>query len=321
MLGICICLIIMAAAAVADQRISLVGMVLLFIPGIFLCIALIIYFSKIMPSYYFYLGLCSSFHNGEIRGKFLEKIPDLFPGIGSCFERLDGLVQEQDTLKLSTRQAEFLALQNQINPHFLYNTLDSIRGDALAFGIQGIADTTEALSSFFRYTITDTQNLVTLQSELDNVSNYFSIQQYRFGEKLSMYVDIPDDRYNLLQAECPKLLLQPIVENAIFHGLEEKSEAGLIKILIEKADNELLISVFDNGVGMAEEQLIEINRSLNRISAGTHGEDKNAGIALKNICRRIKLLFGEQYGIHISSIMGTGTKVDITLPLTRLEHS
>ncbi len=320
-LGISVCLIVIAACLVTDGKISPASMILFIILGILLCMTIIIYFFKIMPSYYFYLGLCSSFNNGEIHRKFFEKIPDLFPGIGGSFERLDSLLKEQDTLKLSTRQAEFLALQNQINPHFLYNTLDSIRGDALAFGIQGIADTTEALSSFFRYTITDTQNLVTLQSELDNVSNYFSIQQYRFGEKLSMHVDIPDDGYNLLQAECPKLLLQPIVENAIFHGLEEKSEAGMIKILIEKADDDLLISVCDNGVGMAEEQLIEINRSLNRISASSHGEDKNAGIALKNICRRIKLLFGEQYGIHISSIIGIGTKVDITLPLTRPEHS
>ena len=222
-------------------------------------------------------------------------------------------------MQLSTKQAEFLALQNQINPHFLYNTLDSIRGDALAAGAQSIADITEALSTFFRYTITETRNLVTIGEELENVHNYFVIQQYRFGDKLTMVVDIKDNRDEILRMQCPKLFLQPIIENAIFHGLERRKDDGLLTISIEQADEDLHVDISDNGAGIPAEQLYALNKSLSRVSVGAIMEEPNGkkgGIALKNVCRRIKLLFGERYGIHISSIVGIGTKVEVVLPIS-----
>ena len=290
----------------------------------FLCIgfvmaaaSLLLYLMKTLPEGRRYSHLTRRFRDGEIYQDYIRGIDGLFPYLKEDIDRLDALIDRQDIMQLSTKQAEFLALQNQINPHFLYNTLDSIRGDALAAGAQSIADITEALSTFFRYTITETRNLVTIGEELENVHNYFVIQQYRFGDKLTMDVDIKDNRDEILRMQCPKLFLQPIIENAIFHGLERRKDDGLLTISIEQADEDLHVDISDNGAGIPAEQLIALNKSLSRVSVGAIMEEPNGkkgGIALKNVCRRIKLLFGERYGIHISSIVGIGTKVEVVLP-------
>ena len=292
----------------------------------FLCIgfvmaaaSLLLYLMKTLPEVRRYSHLTRRFRDGEIYQDYIRGIDGLFPYLKEDIDRLDALIDRQDIMQLSTKQAEFLALQNQINPHFLYNTLDSIRGDALAAGAQSIADITEALSTFFRYTITETRNLVTIGEELENVHNYFVIQQYRFGDKLTMDVDIKDNRDEILRMQCPKLFLQPIIENAIFHGLERRKDDGLLTISIEQADEDLHVDISDNGAGIPAEQLIALNKSLSRVSVGAIMEEPNGkkgGIALKNVCRRIKLLFGERYGIHISSIVGIGTKVEVVLPIS-----
>lgn len=262
-------------------------------------------------------NLCQRFITGEVYNEFLESMGEMDRQLAGAFHRMDGLLNRQNTIKLATKQAEFLALQNQINPHFLYNTLDAIRSDALSFGSEEIADITEALSTFFQYTITDTRHLVPLQRELESVYNYFLIQKYRFDEKLSLEVQLKDDPQELKQMLCPKLMLQPIVENAIFHGLEMVTENGKIRISVEIVDDTLRIEVSDNGAGMDEETLKALNDRLARNSVGTiveEPQEKESGIALLNVCRRIKLLFGEQYGIHLNSIQGTGTLVEISLP-------
>ena len=292
----------------------------------FLCIgfvmaaaSLLLYLMKTLPEGRRYSHLTRRFRDGEIYQDYIRGIDGLFPYLKEDIDRLDALIDRQDIMQLSTKQAEFLALQNQINPHFLYNTLDSIRGDALAAGAQSIADITEALSTFFRYTITETRNLVTIGEELENVHNYFVIQQYRFGDKLTMDVDIKDNRDEILRMQCPKLFLQPIIENAIFHGLERRKDDGLLTISIEQADEDLHVDISDNGAGIPAEQLIALNKSLSRVSVGAIMEEPNGkkgGIALKNVCRRIKLLFGERYGIHISRIVGIGTKVEVVLPIS-----
>jgi two-component system sensor histidine kinase YesM len=237
--------------------------------------------------------------------------------------RYDKLLNNQKISYRTKKQSEFIALQNQINPHFLYNTLEAIRGDALSVGMDNIADITEALATFFRYTITDTGSLVTLEDELDNVDNYFRIQKYRFGNKLDIVYEISEEDSDLLQLQCPKLTMQPIIENAIFHGLEKKSEGGLIQIGIELSGSRVLIRIKDNGVGMEEESLDAINYGLQHISIASVSEEnknKKGGIALNNVCRRIKLLFGEEYGIHVYSMVGVGTDVRITLPIVKKEH-
>ncbi|NCB93102.1 MAG: sensor histidine kinase [Clostridia bacterium] len=226
---------------------------------------------------------------------------------------LEGLPEEQ----LQQKQAEYLALQNQINPHFLYNTLEAIRADALVAGCGNIADTTEALATFFRYTITDVQHFVTLSDELDNVDNYFIIQKFRFGDKLEMNQELENEE--LMSARMPKLLLQPLVENAISHGLECKVGEGTVTIAVENSEKTLFISVKDDGVGMDEEKVEKLNHifSSQDKTRKHYGELKKekGGIALPNVNSRIKLLFGEDYGLHIYSVEGVGTEIRMTLPL------
>lgn len=266
-----------------------------------------------------YCALVERFIRGETYKEIIDSNFQICPGMGQMLKRFDILLDKQNAVRLSTKQAEFLALQNQINPHFLYNTLEAIRGDALCAGLENISLIAEALSTFFRYTITETENLVTLEDELENVQNYFLIQQYRFGEKLKMEVKLPDGEPEILQLQLPKLTLQPIIENAIFHGLERKAEGGTITIEAETTPDRALLSIRDNGAGMSQDTLDEINDRLSHVFAGDLNDDrkKKGSIALTNVCRRIKLLFGEDYGIHLFSIADVGTDVRISIPAIR----
>lgn len=263
-------------------------------------------------------ALFQKFVQNEAYRELIESQYLIFDEQQDVLLHVDSLLDQKSMIRLSTKQAELLALQNQINPHFLYNTLEAIRSDALCAGIDSIANTTEALATFFRYTITDTSNLVTVQDELDNIENYFKIQQYRFGEKFAMEVDCPDSE-DILSLKMPKLTLQPFVENAIFHGLESKAEGGRIHISLDVTNNNLLISIHDNGIGVPEDKLSEINYKIEHVSMSGSNDapEQKGGIALINVARRIKLLFGENYGFHIFSVSGLGTDVRIKIPINR----
>jgi len=220
---------------------------------------------------------------------------------------------EMSTAQANT-QAEIDALQSQINPHFLYNTLDSIRGQALIDNSPVIADMTEALSVIFRYSISRTGSLVTLREEFRCVEKYLIIQQFRFSGKFRYEKSVDEQ---LLSCLVPRLTLQPIIENAIFHGLETRPEGGVISLQMECCGQYLVVHVKDNGVGMTESQLLAINEKL-RISplipvppTTKHG----SGIALGNVHRRIRLTFGEGYGLVVSSAPGEGTDVEVILPV------
>lgn len=285
--------------------------------GVFinLLIALFYYLVVFLP-YVHTNKLNRLFLEGKIYEELFEiKVP-LTEQSGQVMNKFHQLLNKQDAINLSKKQAEYLALQNQINPHFLYNTLEAIRGDAIYAGVTSIAETTEALSSFFRYTITEVKTLVTLADELENAENYFKIQQYRFDDKIKMLIHYPEGELNDHLYRLPKLTLQPIIENAVFHGLEGKTNGGCITIQIETTNKNLLIHISDNGLGIPEEKLNKLNESLEEAAIPTtHEEVKTkGGIALRNVSRRIKLLFGEDYGIHVYSIIGYGTDVHITLP-------
>lgn len=213
-------------------------------------------------------------------------------------------------LESSKKHAEYLALQNQINPHFLYNTLESIRGEAITNKMDNIANMTEALATFFRYNISNVQNLVTLKEELNNVLSYYTIQKYRFGNKLCIDIDVAEEE--IYSLKMPKLILQPIVENAIFHGIERKRDNGLIKISVEVTQNRIIITIKDNGVGISEEDVEKLNKKLLRSNEDFSKSKK--GIALTNVNNRIKLMFGDNYGLYIYSSVNVGTDVKITLP-------
>ncbi len=224
-------------------------------------------------------------------------------------------------LSLSKKQAEYLALQNQINPHFLYNTLEGIRSEALIAGLDSIAEMTEALATFFRYTISHMEHLVTLEDELENIENYYYIQRFRFGDRLKLNIVYDHDEditeLDILRYCLPKLTLQPIVENSIYHGLERKIGEGHLTIKISVSDKRLGIRIADDGVGMEDYMVEHINQKLRGLAIEESPEDKQkkGGIAILNVNNRIKLLFGDEYGIVVYSHLGSGTDVDISLPL------
>lgn len=226
-------------------------------------------------------------------------------------------LDNKELMNASKKQAQYLALQNQINPHFLYNTLEGIRSEALIAGMENIADMTEALATFFRYTISNLENLVTVEDELNNIENYYFIQQFRFEDRINLEIEYPtENKDEILSLSMPKLILQPIVENAIFHGIERKLGRGHIKIKLEYTQNRLIINVKDDGFGIEEEKLKYLNEKLSLFYLENESQEKGkkGGIAIINVNNRIKLLFGEEYGIYIYSKQGVGTDVEITLP-------
>ncbi len=251
-----------------------------------------------------------------LQGIFDLRYP-LSPQLYKANMRFKEMLDTKELISISKKQAEYLALQNQINPHFLYNTLEGIRSEALCAGIDGVAKMAEALAKFFRYTISNVDNLVTLEDELSNTWNYYSIQQYRFGDRLKVRIEYGDeDEKDALMLHLPKLTLQPIVENSIYHGIERKIGTGNLCIKIQTTENRLIIIISDDGLGMSEEQLKTINKKLQEISLDgvAPKQDKKGGIAIANVNNRIKLLFGEEYGIYIYSTVNVGTDVTITLP-------
>jgi two-component system, sensor histidine kinase YesM len=225
----------------------------------------------------------------------------------------DRLLDSERTLyetELIKRRAELTFLQSQINPHFLYNTFESIKGLAVRLGATQIFELTRALSLFFRYSIKG-PDMVSLEEEWNIVRNYILIHQIRFGTRLQVEYDI--------HAEClgclvPKMILQPIVENAIKHGIEPLERTGILVIRGYRSGEILHLSVEDNGPGISSDKLEEIQRSMERRSA-TEGFDSESGIGLANVHDRIRIKFGEPYGIRMTSSLLCGTTVSLTIPV------
>lgn len=226
------------------------------------------------------------------------------------------------TLQQQRREkAEYLALQSQITPHFLFNTLEDIRSDALDAGMRDIATVIGALSTHLRYVL-ESENIVYLEDELDNVEDYYTVQKYRFGDRLNLVMELVDEHLGYPKVKIPKLTLQPIVENAITHGLEGKVSDGEIRISVERAGYDLVISVRDNGEGMDADTLRALNEGLRGVTEEFDSKDvvqqlqgRHHGIALRNVDSRIRLIYGDNYGLHVYSAKGVGTEVQIRLPV------
>ena len=240
--------------------------------------------------------------------------------VGNIFQDVISYYTAKQDVEIYSRQVELAALQSQINPHFLYNTLDAIRGQAIQDNNREVAMMIQTLSAFFRYSISRKGNAVTLRDELDNVQNYMKIQQYRFEDRFRLDMEIEDPE--VYDYYVPRLILQPIVENAIQHGLENIREGGLITIDVEETDD-LIIMISDNGRGMTLHELDELNGRILAEKAEkkeSPSSEKHKGIALANVQKRIELFFGVPYGLHVYSSIGQGTDVEITLPIIRQEE-
>jgi two-component system sensor histidine kinase YesM len=219
---------------------------------------------------------------------------------------------------LMEKQAELDALQSQMNPHFLYNTLDSIRSLALSSGADEIADMLESLAKFYRYSISRHENVVLLGEEIENAKNYFKIQQFRFNNRFALNLEIADSE-SYMQCKIPKMTLQPIIENAIFYGLEPKMGNGHVTIKVVDTGYQYLIIISDDGVGIDDERLAVLRASIKdeRTDSNLYAQEKTKsrnGLALPNIQKRLRLNFGDAYGLAVSSTKTLGTDVEIRLP-------
>lgn len=243
-----------------------------------------------------------------------DEIGELHMDLTIMIKSIERLIHEAYEEKLQKEQfrsrqkeVKFKMLASQINPHFLYNTLETIRMKAHCNGQAEIANIVKILAKLMRRNLEVTNKLVSLESEIELMKNYLIIQKFRFGDRINFEINILCDikKYFVIP-----LLFQPIVENAFVHGLEGKEGAGKLIINLEKNQEYLLISVIDNGIGIEKIKLNAIIYGLNDFN-----DDDKHSIGLCNVNQRIKLLYGEEYGLKIESRENEGTKVSIKLPI------
>ena len=216
-------------------------------------------------------------------------------------------IEEQVTREQKQlRKAEFELLQAQINPHFLYNTLDAIVWSAEAGNEKQVVKMVGSLSEFFRSSLNKGKEIVTIREELSHVRSYLEIQQIRYQDILDYEIDVPEELYI---NEIPKITVQPVVENALYHGIKEKRGGGKISVTGREDGGDYIITVSDNGIGMEPDRLKEVRDGLTDSSP-----DSKKIYGLYNVNQRIKLDFGDEYGLSIDSVYDEGTTVTIRLP-------
>lgn len=299
------------------NEISLVGIIVIGISFIVSTILLVV-FSKLFGDRI--KRLRSEMHkvaegnfeiNVDVKGKdeFGELYQDLFTVIKNIEQLIYEAYEERllnEQIKNKQKEIEFKMLANQINPHFIYNALESIRMKAHTEGQTEIVMVVRALSRILRRNLEVTNSLVSLDYELDLVKSYLEMQKFRFEDRISYSIDVLIDISDVMVLP---LLLQPIVENALVHGLEAKRGQGNIKITIKEDGDLLAITVADNGIGMKEEKLREMDEILNEET-----DKESTSIGLKNVNSRIKLKYGGMFGLKVTSKYRQGTSVTINLP-------
>lgn len=222
-------------------------------------------------------------------------------------EKIICLMEQVKEEQRQMDQIRFEALQSQIQPHFLYNTLDCIHWQAAIDGNREISNLVKALASYYRICLSKGREVITLMEELDHIRNYLYIQQMRYGDILTYEIEDPKELGN---TRIPKLTLQPLVENSIYHGIKVKDgKQGHVTIRAEKSLSDTKIIVEDSGNGMAEEQILQMNRYISEY-------DEEMGYGVRNVNRRIELLYGENYGLYYKSNTSGGITVEILIPGT-----
>ncbi len=247
---------------------------------------------------------------GDLSTRFHVKYHDEVGQLGQSFNNMvaeiDNLINDVYFTKMQEKETELNALQSQINPHFIYNTLESIRMMAKLNDDAETSDMLSILGKLLRYGISNKSQVVTVKQEIEHLQNYLFLQNQRFDNQFELEISIPEYFYSL---PIIKLIFQPIVENAIYHGLETSDQKGKIDIKGYEVEKGICFEVQDNGVGMTPEQVEQlVERLKHSMTEGSHG------LGLRNVNERIKLYYGDQYGIRVASEFGKGTLIRIELP-------
>ncbi|WP_245855887.1 cache domain-containing sensor histidine kinase [Paenibacillus rigui] len=250
--------------------------------------------------------------NSYVAVQSADEIGLLARGFNKMVERLQNYIDEVYVAQIKQKQAELNALKSQIRPHYLYNTLEVIRMSAVANDDHEVGEMILSLSHQLKYVLDSGVETVKLLEEKANIDQYFRLMEFRYGEH-RLALDFRFDA-EVLQYKVPKLSIQPIVENAIYHGIMPKSGKGTIRITAEKlADDKLCITIDDDGVGMSEEALERVRHKL----TGSPVSESSGGIGIKNVHERIAALYGAPYGIEMNSSLHIGTSVRMMIPIVK----
>ena len=233
----------------------------------------------------------------------VNEIDSLSAGVEQMVGRMGALIRESTDKQESLRRAELALLQAQINPHFLYNTLDTIIWLVEAGENDKAVEMVSNLSDFFRHSLSNGEDIITLAEERWQITSYLQIQQARYKDILNYTIEIDED---ILDRKVPKLTLQPLVENALYHGVKEKRGQGHIDIKGYLKGEDIILTVSDDGAGMSSERLEQLKKSMDR------GE--RVGFGLTTVHERLRLFFGDEYGLRVESTEGKGTVITARIP-------
>lgn len=286
----------------------LVWFILLLIGVILIFLDTLVFHNFTNPIYRL-LRTMEKFGKGDYNARAQEEGIGELKNVSIHFNIMADKLQEQmEEIRRNEREKQKMEkklLQSQINPHFLYNTLDSIIWMIRSEEYDGAGEMVSLLAKFFRISLSQGKDMITLEKELEHASSYLAIQNIRFKDKFEFHVDADPE---LLKYFCPKLSIQPLLENAIYHGMDGMYEDGEIEIRIYEKNGDIKIDVSDNGPGMTQEKIDYIMH--NKVVSSKRG----SGIGVCNVNERIQLIYGKNYGITISSELDEGTVATITIP-------
>lgn len=243
---------------------------------------------------------------GRLSTHFNEMMEEVYILNKTIFSNQQNLYE----LKLANKDARLLALQSQINPHFLYNTLACIQGLALHFNIREISTMTKALARILRYSIRE-NDFVLVSAEIENLENYILICQTRLKDKFDFIVDMDAE---IMDYSINKLILQPVAENAVNHGLMKKAGKGRLLLKGYKKEKYICFEISDNGAGMGPEQVVKLNEPIDSTNEQLSVKGKKNGIGIRNVKQRLNLCYNNDYIFQVESTPGLGTKVLIQIP-------
>ena len=242
-----------------------------------------------------------------------KEVIELANSFNIMMKKIKDLIEENKLEQEAKRKSEFEVLQSQINPHFLYNTLDSISWMAESGNNDAVVEMITALARLFRVSISKGKTIITVDEELEHEKNYKLIQKVRDKDKFEYEILASEEVKKL---KTPKLILQPLIENSLYHGIEYMVDEGYIKIKADIEDEMLVYKIEDNGLGMSDEQIKKIFDIVENNSSKKRG----SGVGVRNINERIKLMYGNNYGLKIQSKLEEGTILTIELPIIRGEQ-